>query len=205
MRSPTDQLLFQLKTHGPADAGELARRLGVSREAARQQLERLAARGLVRDEAERGGVGRPRRSWSLTDAGHSRFPDTHGQMTVELIDAVRQELGEAALTQIIARRGRAVEAGYLQALEGADDLETRLTRLAERRAAEGYMARVERAEDGAFLLIEDHCPICAAAKACQGFCSSELALFRALLAPARVERTQHLLDGARRCAYSVRP
>jgi predicted ArsR family transcriptional regulator len=55
------------------------------------------------------------------------------------------------------------------------------------------------------LLIEDHCPICAAATQCQGFCRSELALFQRCLGPgATVERTEHLLAGARRCAYRVR-
>ena len=57
--------------------------------------------------------------------------------------------------------------------------------------------------DGAYLLIENHCPICAAAAACQGFCRAELSLFEMLLAPARVERLEHILAGARRCAYRV--
>jgi predicted ArsR family transcriptional regulator len=59
--------------------------------------------------------------------------------------------------------------------------------------------------DGAYLLIENHCPICAAASACQGFCRSELSIFRDLLAPAKVERIDHILQGARRCAYLVTP
>ena len=67
------------------------------------------------------------------------------------------------------------------------------------------MAEWSRREDGAYLLIENHCPICAAAAACRGFCRSELALFEAMLAPARVERLEHILVGARRCAYLVTP
>lgn len=48
--------------------------------------------------------------------------------------------------------------------------------------------------------------ICAAATSCQGFCRSELSMFRDLLGPeADVERTEHLLQGARRCAYLIRP
>jgi len=31
------------------------------------------------------------------------------------------------------------------------------------------MAEFEAEPDGSFLLIENHCPICAAAKTCQGF------------------------------------
>jgi len=42
-------------------------------------------------------------------------------------------------------------------------------------------------------------------KAIQGLCRSELALFRAVLGPGvEVERTEHILAGARRCAYRIR-
>ena len=78
-----------------------------------------------------------------------------------------------------------------------------MSRLAQLRAAEGYMARVE--EDGQdWLLIEDHCPICAAAQSCQGFCRSELQLFQEVMGrEAVVRREEHLLAGARRCVYRV--
>lgn len=59
---------------------------------------------------------------------------------------------------------------------------------------------------GGFLLIENHCPICAAAAACQGLCRSELAVFRAVLgSDVVVDRVDHILAGARRCAYRVMP
>jgi predicted ArsR family transcriptional regulator len=55
------------------------------------------------------------------------------------------------------------------------------------------------------LLVENHCPICAAAKECQQFCRSELRVFQQALGDdVRVERVDHILAGARRCAYLVR-
>jgi predicted ArsR family transcriptional regulator len=52
--------------------------------------------------------------------------------------------------------------------------------------------------------MENHCPICAAATLCQSFCRSELEIFQDVLGPgARVERTDHILAGARRCAYRI--
>jgi predicted ArsR family transcriptional regulator len=54
------------------------------------------------------------------------------------------------------------------------------------------------------LLVEHHCPICTAASACAGLCVSELELFREVMGPGvKVERTQHLLSGDRRCAYRM--
>jgi len=204
MHTTSDDILLLLKTRGPAQAGALAERLGISRQAVRQQVEKLAAEGLVAAASEHaGGVGRPRQTWSLTDKGHARFPDTHAQMTVELLDAVRAEFGAAGLDRLVARRERACVQGYAAALDGAAGLEARLERLVALRTAEGYMAEWRREDDGGLLLIENHCPICTAAAACQGFCRSELELFRRMLAPARVERTDHILAGARRCAYRI--
>jgi predicted ArsR family transcriptional regulator len=205
MRTVGDHILLLLKTRGPNQTLAVASHLGVSRQAARQQLERLAEQGLVEHTPERAGVGRPRRVWSLSRNGHARFPDTHAQMTVELIEAVRAEFGEAGLDRLVARRGRATASSYLQAMASAATLEQRLARLSEARSAEGYMAEWRRLEDGCYMLIEDHCPICAAASACQGFCRNELAQFASLLAPAKVERTEHVLAGSRHCAYRVTP
>lgn len=65
------------------------------------------------------------------------------------------------------------------------------------------MAAVETDGD-ALLLIENHCPICAAATLCQGLCTTELELFRDVLGPdVQVERTEYLLDGDRRCVYRI--
>jgi predicted ArsR family transcriptional regulator len=66
------------------------------------------------------------------------------------------------------------------------------------------MAAVRKSGNG-YLLIENHCPICAAARACQGFCRSELELFQDVLGEdIEVERVEHVLAGGRRCAYSIR-
>ncbi|HEX5380135.1 MAG TPA: metalloregulator ArsR/SmtB family transcription factor [Phenylobacterium sp.] len=205
MKTPADDILLLLKTRGPGTTLGVAERLGVSRQAARVQLEKLAEQGLVAHAAQRTGVGRPKRTWSLSDAGHQRFPDTHAQMTVELIEAVREEFGAKGLERLVARRERATERAYRQALGRDRKLETRLDRLVRIRSDEGYMAEWRAEPQGGYLLVENHCPICAAATACQGFCRSELALFEKLLAPAQVVRVEHLLAGARRCAYRVTP
>ena len=66
------------------------------------------------------------------------------------------------------------------------------------------MAQLEELPAEGYLLIEDHCPICAAAIACQGFCSIELEVFRGLLDDGwQIERQDHLLSGARRCTYRI--
>jgi predicted ArsR family transcriptional regulator len=202
-RPAAERILVLLKTRGPQTAPELGAALGITGEAARQQLVKLATEGLVVATAEPRGVGRPAQVWGLTEAGHARFPDTHAELTVQLLGAIRSELGEKALDRLIEARARQSRASYAVLMEGATGLEERVARLAEVRRREGYMAEW-RAEGDAYLLIENHCPICAAATACQGFCRSELELFCAALGEdVSVEREEHIVNGDRRCVYRI--
>ena len=204
MKTAADAILFQLKSLGEAQAETLARRLGITVQAVRQRLERLLAQSLVAFSDEVRGRGRPRRLWSLTPGAASLFPDTHAQLTVDLIGNIRGELGEAAFARLLQRRCREITAVYQRRLAREPTIAKKLAALAEMRSTEGYMARLEELPGAGYLLVEDHCPICAAAIACQGFCSIELEIFRNLLGPDwHIERRDHLLSGGRRCTYRI--
>ncbi|HTO27906.1 MAG TPA: MarR family transcriptional regulator, partial [Devosia sp.] len=178
---------------------------GTSGEAARQQLARLAEEGLVAASSEARGVGRPTQSWSLTPAAQARFPDTHAALTVQLLGIISNSLGEAALDTIISSREAETRALYEAALADRASLRDKVAALADLRSAEGYMADWREELDGTFVLVENHCPICAAAVACQGFCRAELDVFRAVLGGGtEVVRTEHIVAGGRRCSYSIR-
>jgi predicted ArsR family transcriptional regulator len=201
----SSKLLYTLKSRGPLATSALARAFGITEVGIRQHLAKLHAEGLVTFDDQAGGVGRPKRIWRLTAEGHRRFPDTHGDLTVNLISAIRSVFGEAGLDRLIEARQESAVTAYRKALEPCSGLEDRIRTLARLRSEEGYMAEFEAEPDGSFLLIENHCPICAAAKTCQGFCRSELELFRAAFGPrTSVTRQEHLLSGGRRCVYRVR-
>jgi predicted ArsR family transcriptional regulator len=197
-------LLYMLKSRGPLAAGAVARALGITAVGVRQHLAKLHAEGLVTFEDQAGEIGRPKRFWRLTAKGHGRFPDTHGDLTVNLIGGIRSVFGETGLDRLIEARQEAAVAAYRRALKPCSSLEDRVRTLARLRTEEGYMAEFEVEGDGSFLLIENHCPICAAAKTCQGFCRSELELFRAAFgAGTSVMRQEHLLSDGRRCVYRL--
>lgn len=203
--STADRLLHLLKSRGPQSVVSSAQGLGLSVMAARQQLEALVARGLAQSfDVRRGRAGRPGRHWQLTAAGHARFPDRHGELTVKLLADVRALFGADGLERLITQREHDSVQLYSAALAGVADPGERIARLAALRSAEGYMAEVSSEGAGCWLLAEHHCPICAAARSCQAFCRSELAVFRNVLgAGLSVERIDHLLAGARRCAYRI--
>ena len=59
-------------------------------------------------------------------------------------------------------------------------------------------------ETGAWLLVENHCPVCASARVCKGLCREEITLFERVLGrDVHVERITHILAGAGRCTYRI--
>lgn len=201
-----DRILFHLKSRGPQTAADVAMRFGMTVAGARQHLLKLLDAGLVGSADSREGRGRPKKRWQLTERGHGRFPDRHSELTLDLLGATRALFGDAGLSRLIAHREYASIADYRRRLRRQRSLSARLDALAVIRSGEGYMASVQAEGSGTFLLVEDHCPICAAAASCQGLCRSELAVFRAVLGPdVVIERTDHVLAGARRCAYRIAP
>ncbi|MDC8759746.1 helix-turn-helix transcriptional regulator [Janthinobacterium fluminis] len=205
-QSTAERILFHLKTKGPAATAALAQEFQMTPEAARLQVQKLVGGGLIEGQQEaQASAGRPKQNWALTAAGHARFPDSHAQLTIQLIGSIKALFGEQGLERLIGQRESEMRTDYAAACQGLEELGQRLEKLAEIRAAEGYMARLEQDEQG-WLLIEDHCPICAAARNCQGFCRSELQLFQEVAgATGEVTRDEHLLAGGRRCVYRIRP
>lgn len=195
-----------LKRKGPSEAAAVAAALGVTAMAVRQHLYALEDEGLVAvgDAPRDGGRGRPSKLWRVEKKADGLFGDAHAELSVELIGNIREVFGERGLDRLIAKRTQHQIVTYRAALSSARTLKEKVKRLAKLRSEAGYMAETASDGDG-FILIENHCPICRVAVACTGLCRQELDVFRAALGhDVVIERTDHILAGARRCAYTIR-
>lgn len=202
-KSAADRILMILKMKGETSVADLATEMGITKEGMRLHLLKLAEEDLVKTVSKSEGVGRPVAYYSLSEKGLSKFPDTHAQITVELLKSVKSLLGENALDLLINEREAKVYERYQKALGNANTIEDRLKKLSKIRSDEGYMAEWKK-EDDAYFLIENHCPICAAATECQGFCRTELKNFKQLIGNGfDIERVQHIVSGGQRCAYRI--
>jgi predicted ArsR family transcriptional regulator len=195
-----------LKTEGPSGSAQLAERLGLTAMAIRQHLYALQREGLVVAEERPVPIGRPAKFWRLTREADRLFPEAYAELSVALIDSVKDAFGDEGLERVLTSRCARQRMDYGKRIKPGDSLQKKLQELAKVRTEEGYMAAVRPDGQGSFLLIENHCPICAAANACQGFCATELDLFRSVLGPGvTVERAEHIISGDHRCVYRVRP
>lgn len=199
------RIIELLKTQGPLTAKALAQDLSVTTMGVRQHMLALEESGEVVYHDEKAPRGRPTRYWSLTQKTNSHFADRHDELTAQLIDSVIAVFGDDGLNKLIANREESSMRSYRLALADRYGVQEKLQKLAKIRSDEGYMATVEQESDF-FWLLENHCPICAAATKCTNFCRSELQLFQSLLSDvAVISREEHIVEGARRCAYKVIP
>ena len=196
-------VLDLLKREGPSEAPVLATLLDLTDMAVRQHLYALEEEGYVEAVSVPRPRGRPAKQWTLTRKADRYFPDAHAELTADLLTAMHAAFGDEGMDRLLAERTRQQKQAYAKEVGSRKSLKGRLDALAELRTGEGYVAAVEKHDDG-YLLVENHCPICVAAKACSGLCRAELAVFRhALGDDVEVERTDHILAGARRCAYRI--
>ncbi|WP_025819437.1 helix-turn-helix transcriptional regulator [Shewanella marina] len=200
-----NKILNLLKTEGEMSAKMLAQALTLTTMGVRQHMLSLEQSGEVDFRDQKALRGRPTRYWFLTEKSEHHFGDRHSELTLQLIESVKQVFGDSGLDKLIESRELSMFKEYQQQLAVCCDLQTKLTKLAQIRTDEGYMAQVVIAEQN-LLLIENHCPICSAAKVCQSFCRSELDIFQQLfIEQARVSRVEHIVEGARRCCYLFEP
>ncbi len=208
-KSTRHAILDILKREGAQEARILAARLGITPMAVGLQLASLVEEKLLAAEPQPsrpGARGRPVHRWALTAAANRVFPDAHALLTAGLLGSLQEIYGEKGMRKILDARTRQQEIEYAHAVPAEATLREKVEALARQRDSEGYMTEVETLPEGGFRLIENHCPICTAAKTCQGFCQSEWQVFTQVMGPgATVTREEHLLSGARRCVYSISP
>ena len=195
-----------LKQNGAMDANQLASELVVTAMAVRQHLYDLQEQRLVTFSEEPRSMGRPAKMWALTSEANRLFPDGYADLTVSLIESMKEAFGEEGLEKLIEIRNRKQVLDYQSKAPLSLPLEEKLLALAKSRTDEGYMAEIIANEDGSFYFVEKHCPICEAARACSGLCNKELEMFQTVLGDGLIiTRDEHILAGHNRCLYRIVP
>ena len=199
------EIIGLLKRKGPADAIILAKELELTPMAVRQHLYELHKEEFLTTYNEPRKVGRPAKIWALTPKADIFFPDEHSELAVSLLNNVRKALGPAQFKKVLQSRQEEKIAEYSVKIKPNYSVLKKLQILAEIRTGEGYEAEVRKEKNGEHLFIENHCPICKAAQACAGLCEIELNIFKKVIGEEHeIIRTEHIIDGQRRCVYSIK-
>lgn len=204
LNKTADKILMYLKMNGPQTSTDMAKAFGMTSEGMRQHLMKLEENELLQSENVAKGVGRPTTIYRLSQKATNNFPDNHAPLAAQLLDSVQEILGKEVLELIMDAKRKNDFERYENVLSQAITTEDKLLLFTEMRNKEGYMTQLDQDEQS-WLFIENHCPICTAARKCEGFCSSEIENIRNLLGDKiEVEREDHAIQGARRCSYRIK-
>jgi DeoR family suf operon transcriptional repressor len=200
-------VLYAVRRRGEATAEQVAEQLGMTVSGARQHLSALAADGLV--QAQELPTPTPRRgrrtlAYAATAEADHHFPKAYGELTNELLGYVA-DADPALLDDLFAKRREHRIASARSRLATIDGLGAQVAELTAILDEDGYLATVEPVGRDAYRIVEHNCAIWAVAQKYGQACSSEIDFIRAVLPSASVERVQHMVAGARHCAYEVRP
>jgi predicted ArsR family transcriptional regulator len=198
-------VLYAVRRRGEATAEQVAEQLGITVSGARQHLSVLARDGLLETvELPPATTTRGRRAlvYSCTAAADQHFPKAYGELTNELLGYVADTDG-AMLDELFAKRREHRIAGARARLAGKRGLQAKVAELTRILDEDGYLASYEKVGEGTYRIVEHNCAIWAVAQRYGQACTSELDFIRTVLEGADVERVQHMIAGARRCAYEV--
>lgn len=195
-------MLQLLKREGAVTAGDVAERLGMTREGARQWLQTLEKEGAVARIAPREttGAGRPAVSFALTPEGEHLFAKNYDNLAVSLVDAVADQLGQEALVKLLTAITEQQVKEWEPKLAGKS-LPERIKALKGIYFEDDPHTSVRRDSQG-YVLVERNCPYLNVALRRPHLCSVTVSTLTRLLG-VRVVREARFQDGDGRCVFRV--
>jgi predicted ArsR family transcriptional regulator len=202
------EVLYALRTGGPAAPDQVADRVGASRTGVLQQLRTLETAGLVSRSLSRHGVGRPRHVYDLTPDAQELFPANYGSLTQSVLAAIQHIGGDELIQAVFEARRELLAARIRRRMEenlpGNASLWEKVREVASYTDETGYLGRATRDADGAIRLQEHNCAIFGVSGTYKVACAAELQLFSEVLG-ANVTRECCIATGGRSCTYRVEP
>ena len=199
-RSRDRILELLLRSEAPLPIQALAVSLGISRNAAHQQVIALEREGLVERATAIRTKGRPSQGFRLSAAGTATFPRQYALLAKQLLQELSRLLPPDELPLAMSRIGATLANSLPDALP--DDPEQRLVKIAELMRGLGYDSQT--IEGTAGTEIEAHnCVFHDLATADPGVCEVDLSLLR-VLSGRSVEHRRCMARGERSCRFAFK-
>lgn len=200
-RSRDRILELLLRAEEPLSVQALAAALGVSRNAAHQQVVALEREGLIERASAIRTRGRPSQGFCLSDAGKATFPRQYALLAQQMLEELARHLGPDELRKAMQRIGLSLADG-LRSEIGSNPTEA-VPRIAALMRELGYESTAVEGADGTE--IEAHnCVFHDLAMADPNICEIDLSLLRSLSGKA-VEHRRCMALGERSCRFAFKP
>jgi predicted ArsR family transcriptional regulator len=182
---------------------ELAEAVDINPISVRHHVNKLEADGLIQSEEERHGVGRPRLVYTLTQKGMEQFPQRYLQLTLRLLEQLKETLSEKALGEIFQELAEGIAVDLTQNINLEDlSLKERLNLLEEVLTSEGFMVNLQE-EDDNYFLVEASCPYHHVGENHPEICVVDQELIAHFIS-APPQRVECILNGDTQCKYQIK-
>jgi predicted ArsR family transcriptional regulator len=202
MKSTRERVLLTLLNSPRCTIHELAEAVNINPISVRHHIARLQADGLVDSEEERHGVGRPRRVYYLTETGMERFPTRYVQMSIRLLDQMKQYVPQDVVRSLFVQMAGSLLDEHADS-EQLDQLgiEQRLQLVKEVLTREGFSVEVEKIGDE-YHIRETSCPYLQIGHNHPEICTLDQALITNVLS-VPPEKVRCILNGDAHCTYVI--
>ena len=188
-----------LRSDSPLSVQAMAAAVGISRNAAHQQMVALEREGLIERASAIRTKGRPSQGFHLSAAGKATFPRQYSLLAKQLLGELSQVLGPVELHGAMQRIGKSLAASLSDKVGPNADQELIAGLMREL----GYESSVVEGADG--LEIEAHnCVFHDLAKADPAICEVDLALLESLSGKA-IDHRRCMARGEGSCRFSFSP
>jgi len=201
MGETRQDILQILRERGQADVNELSEALGLSPVTVHYHINVLQRDGLLEIKTLRQGVGRPKNVFALRDAAFEKFPQSYHRLSDRLLDMLKSRLTEADIQQLFERIGRDIAAEHAAALNGKS-LEQKIDSLIDLLGEEGFMSRLEKLDNGQFVLTQVNCPYQYVVTRHPEVCELDLQLMNSALGTP-VQRHACVVHGDSVCTFHI--
>jgi predicted ArsR family transcriptional regulator len=200
MKSTRERILQTLLNHPSATIQDLAVAVGINAISVRHHLSSLQAEGLVSNEEERHGVGRPRLVYSLTEKGLERFPTRYLRLTNRLLDQMKEAMPPGIINKLFTQMASDIASGYADHIKNFT-VEEKLEFIKTLLAQEGFTVEWER-QGQDYHIHEITCPYYHVGQSHPEICTVDQTLISEVLS-IPVQKIHCVLHGDNHCTYVV--
>ena len=99
---PVRGRVLQELSYSSKSMDDLSRLLGINKNAVKEHMDSLIAKGYVKYDFRHALAGRPRKVFDLTEKGMDLFPKRYAALASLLMNEIRGEMGEDTLNRLLA-------------------------------------------------------------------------------------------------------
>ncbi|MCK0470933.1 metalloregulator ArsR/SmtB family transcription factor [Halalkalibacter sp. APA_J-10(15)] len=203
MHSTKNKLLELLKKNGTLSVQNLTATLNITHMAVRKHILSLEKDGLIEGKEVRQAVGRPQQRYSLTSKGELLFPRNYEGISVEFLQDIEELHGYEVIHTLFKKREQRLTKSYKQRLIQTN-FDEKIAELTNIQNEKGYMAELQKINDGTYELTEYNCPILAIASDYKDACTCETEMFKQVLETNEIDRISCQSDGEPHCKFLIR-